>query len=135
MINYYLQIEVNNNLSNKNVKYIVDINVLENGQVVKISDTKMKIKISLPENLKGYKEYKVVYITNDEIKETIPATIEDEYLVFETSHLSHYGIVATEKTSNTNVANPKTSDNIIIYFIIGILSLTSLIVLKKKFNF
>ena len=129
------QIEVNNNLSNKNVKYIVDINVLENGQVVKISDTKMKIKISLPENLKGYKEYKVVYITNDEIKETIPATIEDEYLVFETSHLSHYGIVATEKTSNTNVANPKTSDNIIIYFIISSVSLTSLIVLKKKFNF
>ena len=129
------QIEVSNNLSNKNVKYIVDINVLENGQVVKISDTKMKIKISLPENLKGYKEYKVVYITNDEIKETIPATIEDEYLVFETSHLSHYGIVATEKTSNTNVANPKTSDNIIIYFIISSVSLTSLIVLKKKFNF
>ncbi len=128
------QIEVSNNLSNKNVKYIVDINMLENGQVVKISDTKMKIKIALPENLKGYKEYKVVYITNDEIKETISTTIEDGYLVFETSHLSHYGIVATEKTSNTNVANPKTSDNIIIYFIISILSLTSLIVLKKKVN-
>ncbi len=102
--------------------------MLENGQVVKISDTKMKVKIALPENLKGYKEYKVVYIANDEIKETISVTIEDEYLVFETSHLSQYGIVTTEKTSNTNVANPKTSDNITIYFIIGIVSLISLIV-------
>ncbi len=129
------EVEVNKNLSDNNVKYIVDINVLENGQIVKISDTKMKIKIALPENLKGYKEYKIVYIANDEIKETIPATIEDGYIVFETSHLSQYGVVATEQTTNTNIKNPKTSDNIIIYFIIGILSLTSLIVLKKKFNF
>ena len=77
----------------------------------------------------------MVYITNDEIKETIPATIEDGYLVFETSHLSQYGVIATEQTTNTNIENPKTSDNIIIYFITGILSLTSLIVLKNKFNF
>ena len=91
--------------------------------------------VTLPENLKGYKKYDMVYITNDEIKETIPATIEDGYLVFETSHLSQYGVIATEQTTNTNIENPKTSDNIIIYFIIGILSLTSLIVLKKKFNF
>ena len=128
------KVEVNKNLSDNNVKYIVDINVLENGQIVKISDTKMKIKIALPENLKGYKEYKIVYITNDEIKETIPATIEDEYIVFETSHLSEYGVVASEKISNISVVNPKTNDNIIIYFMISIISLTSLIVLKKKFN-
>lgn len=135
--NYILdikQIEVSNNLSNKNVKYIVDINILENGQVIKISDTKMKIKITLPENLKGYKKYDVVYITDDEIKETIPATIEDGYLVFETSHLSQYGVIATEQTTNISVENPKTGDHIIIYFMMGILSLTSLIVLKKKFN-
>ena len=128
------KVEVNKNLSDNNVKYIVDINVLENGQVVKISDTKMKIKIALPEELKGYKKYEVVYILNGEIKETIPAIIEDGYIVFETSHLSQYGVVASEKISNTSVVNPKTNDNIIIYFMISIISLTSLIVLKKKFN-
>ena len=128
------KVEVNKNLSDNNVKYIVDINVLENGQVVKISDTKMKIKIALPEELKGYKKYQVVYILNGEIKETIPATIEDEYIVFETSHLSEYGVAASEKISNISVVNPKTNDNIIIYFMISIISLTSLIVLKKKFN-
>ncbi len=128
------QVEVSKNLSDKNVKYLVDINILENGQVIKISDTKMKIKIALPEDLKGYKEYEIVYILNDEIKETIPATIEDGNIVFETSHLSQYGIVSKELTSNTNIENPKTVDNIIYYFIICIVSLTSLIVLKKKFN-
>ena len=115
--NYTLDIkkvEVSKNLSDKNIKYLADINVLENGQVVKIDNTKMKIKIALPEDLKGYKKYEVVYILNDEIKETIPATIEDGYIVFETSHLSEYGIVATEKSSGTNVENPKTGDNVMM---------------------
>ena len=138
--NYTLDIkkvEVSKNLSDKNVKYLVDINVLENGQVVKISDTKMKIKIALPEDLKGYKKYEVVYILNDEIKETIPATIEDGYIVFEASHLSEYGIVATEKSSSTNVENPKTGDNVMMYLATGILSIiglagASVIVYRKK---
>ena len=40
-------------LADKNVKYLVEINVLENGQVAKIDNTKMKIKIVLPEDLKN----------------------------------------------------------------------------------
>ena len=131
------QIEISKDLSDKNVKYLVDINVLENGQIIKISDTKMKIKIALPENLKGYKKYNIVYILNDNIKETIPATIEDGYIVFEVSHLSQYGIVATEKSSNTNIENPKTGDNIVLYLATSILSIigfagTSVIVYRKK---
>ena len=131
------QVEVSKNLSDKNVKCLVDINVLENGQIVKINDTKMKIKIALPEDLKGYKKYNVVYILDNEIKETIPATVEDGYIVFETSHLSEYGIVATGKSTNANVENPKTGDNIAFYLTTGVLSIiglagASLIVYRKK---
>ena len=131
------KVEVKKELADKNVKYVVDINVLENKQIVKINDTKMKIKIALPEDLKGYKKYEVVYILNNEIKETIPAKVEDGYIVFETTHLSEYGIVATEKLSNTNVENPKTGDNVMMYLATGILSIiglaeASLIVYRKK---
>ena len=107
------KVEVKKELSDKNVKYLVDINILENGEVVKINDTKMKIKIALPEELKGYKKYEVVYISNDEIKETIPATVKDGYIVFETSHLSEYGIIVEDK----NINNPNTIDNIVFYMI------------------
>ncbi len=129
--------KIKKDLADRNVKYLVDINVLENGQVVKIDNTKMKIKIALPEDLKGYKKYEVVYILNDEIKETIPATIEDGYIVFEASHLSQYGIVATEKSSGANVENPETSDNVMTYLATGILSIVglagvSVIVYRKK---
>ena len=131
------KVEVKKELADKNVKYVVDINVLENGHIVEINDTKMKIRIALPEDLKGYKKYEVVYIKDNQIQETIPATIEDGYIVFETSHLSEYGIVATEKLSNTNVENPKTGDNVMLYLATGILSIiglagASLIVYRKK---
>ena len=133
-------VEVKKDLTSKNVKYVVDINVLENGQIVKISDTKMKIRIALPEDLKGFDKYEVVYISNDEIKETIPATVEDGYIVFETSHLSQYGIVATnveEKTEQTKneTNNPKTGDNIAVYisvFAVAVAGITATMVIKKR---
>ena len=101
---------------------------------VKINDTKMKIRIALPEDLKGYSKYEVVYILDGEIKETIEAKVENGYIVFETSHLSHYGIVAIEE--NNNIVNPKTNDDIVMYFISSIISLVGvtgvLIYYRKK---
>lgn len=133
-------VEVKKDLTSKNVKYVVDINVLENGQIVKISDTKMKIRIALPEDLKGFDKYEVVYISNDKIKETIPTTVKDGYIVFETSHLSQYGIIATnvkgetEQTENeTN--NPKTGDNIttsIMLFVASIATIGTLTLVNRK---
>ena len=137
--NYTLDIkkvEVKKELADKNVKYVVDINVLENGHIVEINDTKMKIRIALPDDLKGYEKYEVVYIKDNQIQETIPATIEDGYIVFETTHLSEYGIVATEKSLNTNIIeNPKTVDNFVIYLITGIISaigITMVTIIDKK---
>ena len=121
------KIEVKKELADKNVKYVVDINVLENGQIVNINDVKMKIKVALPEDLKDYKKYEIVYILDNEIKETIPATIEDGNIVFETSNLSEYGIVATEKSLNTNVDNPETGDNIIFYIMTSIISIIGIV--------
>ena len=100
----------------------------------------MKIKIALPEDLKGFGKYEVVYISNDEIKETIPATVEDGYIVFETSHLSQYGIIATkveEKTEQTKneTNNPKTGDNIAVYisvFAVAVAGITATMIIKKR---
>ena len=127
------KIEIIKELVDKNVKYVVDINVIKNGIIVPINNTKMKIKVALPENLKGYKKYEVVYILDNEIKETIPATIENGYVVFETSHLSEYGIIATENINNIN--NPKTGDNIVIYIIEGFLSAIVIIGLYVIYNY
>lgn len=101
-------VDVNKDLADKNVKFIADINVLKDNEIVEINGTKMKIRIALPEELKGYNNYSVVYILNNEIKETIPATLQDGYIVFETTHLSEYGIVAT----NTDLTPGNSEDNL-----------------------
>lgn len=101
------EVEVKKSLADKNVKFIADINVMKDKEIVQINGKKMKIRLALPEELKGYDTYSVVYILNDEIKETIPATIENGYIVFETSHLSEYGIIAT----NTGSTPSNTEDN------------------------
>ena len=112
-------IEVKKELADKNVKFVADINVLDgNNNVVKISNTKMKIRIALPEDLKGYDKYEVVYIVNDEIKETLPAAVENGYIVFETNHLSQYGIVGTNTGSG---ATPQTGDSSLIGWLAALL--------------
>lgn len=107
--NYKLDIkniEVNKDLANKNVKFVADINVLDGDTIVKITHTKMKIRLALPEDLKGYDKYEVVYILNDEIKETIPAVVENGYITFETTHLSQYGIIATKNSTAKDDQKP-----------------------------
>ena len=140
--NYKLEIkkvEVIEKLANKDVKFIADINVLDGKNVVKISNTKMKIKIAMPEELKGYNKYEVVYILNGEIKETLPATVENGYIVFETTHLSEYGIVAKKQVSipENETNNPKTADNVmvnIILSVISIVAISTIAIVNKKNN-
>lgn len=133
-------IEVKKELADKNVKFVADINVLDgNNNVVKISNTKMKIRIALPEDLKGYDKYEVVYIVNDEIKETLPAAVENGYIVFETNHLSQYGIVGTNTGNGTK--SPQTGDNsnLALWFAVllisgGVLAVLGVVPQKRRKN-
>ena len=134
---------------------MADINVLDGDTVVKITDTKMKIRLLLPEDLKGYDKYEVVYILDDEIKETIPAVVEDGYITFETTHLSQYGIIATKsdnkpvitpggnnnttgitnqnkKTDNVVQDTPKTGDNTNLVLTIGVLVISAFVLMSLK---
>ena len=95
----------------------------------------MKIKIALPEDLKDYDKYEVVYISDGEIKETIPATVEDGYIVFEATHLSQYGIIATGGAiSDVNIPKGNTS-SLALWLSAAIVScgaLTLFIIIGKK---
>lgn len=97
------KLEIPENFANTDIKLIVEINLInKNSEIVEINGIKMKIKIKLPEELKGYDNYEVVYINSrtGNIKETLPATIEDGYIVFETTHLSQYGIITKKIEKN-----------------------------------
>ena len=109
------KIEIPENLAGKNIKFMVDINLLNNNNesdIVEVNGKKMIIKIKLPETLKGYNHFEVAYIgINGEIKETLPATLKDGYITFETTHLSKYGIIATNKSSGGGSSNEEKTEN------------------------
>ena len=92
---------------------MVDINLINNNaEIVEVNGKKMIIKIKLPETLKGYNHFEVAYIgINGEIKETLPATLKDGYITFETTHLSKYGIIATNKSSGGGSSNEEKTEN------------------------
>ena len=101
--NYTLDIEkleIPQELADKNVKFLVDIILLKDQEIVPLNGTEMKIKFEIPEELNGYNNYQIVYIKDGEIKETLPATVKDGYIIFETTHLSQYGVIATNIEGN-----------------------------------
>ena len=120
-----------------NLKAIFDINVIsESGEIIKIENNKMEIKIKLDNDLLGYDNYQVVYIEDRKIEEIIPATVKDGYIIFETSHLSEYGVVATNEET---IKNPQTGDNIAMYTILSIISVmaivsTTIIIRNKQYK-
>ena len=125
-----------------NLKAVYDINVVsDSGKIIKIENNKMTIKIKLDEDLLGYDDYQVVYIEDGKIEETIQATVKDGYIIFETSHLSEYGIIASNSdetiSDEQTTTNPKTGDNIIMYIILSVvaivgISLSTIIIKRKK---
>ncbi len=108
-INYSLQIkelDVPESLSKENVKYLVDIFFLNDKQeIVEVNGFKIKVKFKMPDNLKDYDTYKIVFTRNGKIIEQLDATVEDGYIIFETTHLSNYGIVATKKQVEITTSN------------------------------
>ena len=88
----------------------------ENDNIVKMENGTYKIKVELNDLLKKYEGYEIIYIGDDNKVELIDATVEDNYIVFNTTHLSKYGVVGTEikKTGNI-ITNPKTADSVVTY--------------------
>lgn len=100
---------------------LYDISVEKNGVVQPMEDGKFKISIEIAEDLQKYDTYKVVYINEvGKVGETLDAKLIDGKIVFETTHLSTYGIVGY---NNVEVKNPETGDNVFSYILIGLMSL------------
>lgn len=89
------------------LKKILNLAVMrENGEEVEVSGNEMIISLALPEDLAGYKYFQVVYIVDGEIKETFPAEVVDGKIIFKTTHLSAYGIQASNKPFATTENKP-----------------------------
>ncbi len=122
-----------------NFKYIAayDISMYDGGNIVPLSNGSFQIKIPISEK---YGTYKIAYIENNKIMETLDATYENGFVNFTTSHLSEYAIYGmNDSISNNSIMekNPDTLDGIeknILSLIFGSIILCSCTFLYKKFN-
>lgn len=125
-----------NNTKVKGLKLISlhDISMYLDNAVVPMENGKYTISIPVAENLRNFKNYKVIYVNEDgEIQETIDAKLVNGKVVFTTTHLSTYGVIGY----NNPTTNPETSDNIVTYAVIlcaSIFALGSAVTLRKRYN-
>jgi hypothetical protein len=91
-----------------------DVSVYNGKKEVPMKNGKFTIKIKLDVDVDEYENYKVVYVDDEgKISEYLDGHIEGGYIVFETTHLSQYGVVGTPKKEafvSRVTINPRTKD-------------------------
>jgi len=94
------KLEISETLKEKDVIGLFDISLYDANLVKKnVSNSLITIKIPLTEELKAYENYKVVYINdkNEITDEKFDVKVDTDYLEFNTTHLSVFGIIGTKK--------------------------------------
>ena len=87
--------KVNASIPDKDLVSFYDVSVYNGKKEVPMKNGKYIIKIKLDGTIDNYENYQIIYVSEDgEIKEYIDGVIEDGYIVFETTHLSQYGVIA-----------------------------------------
>lgn len=91
--------EVANKVSSsidKDLVSLYDVTVYNGKKEVSMKNGQYTIKIKLDGNVDNYENYQIIYVNdNGEIEEYIDGIIEGDYIVFNTSHLSQYGVIAS----------------------------------------
>lgn len=122
---------------------LYDISIYKGKKQVDVKTGKYKIKIKLKKDDPVYDSYQVIYVSNDgKISEYLEGTVEDGYVVFETTHLSKYGIIGKnnpvkEVKEEIKVEVPKKDSKalpitILASFVILSTSLILFVVYKSK---
>lgn len=139
--------EVAEKISEKIEKDLVsfyDVSVYNGKKQVSMKNGKYTIKIKLDSDIDKYENYQIIYVNdNGEIEEYLDGYIEEGYIVFETSHLSQYGVIANPvsvepvSVDNTVIvkSNEKISNifkiSILVVFILGAALLITFLIIKS----
>ena len=114
-------------LKNTNVE-IFDLKLFSNSTqdyITKLDDGTFEVKLPISEAFKG-KDLVVYFVDeNDKVVE-YKVEVKDGYAVFNTDHFSIYTLASSDST------NPNTYDNIMIYIVMLLISITGVLFINKK---
>ena len=105
--------EVNETLASNDVLALYDISLYDADMNKKsVKNSSITVSVPIVGSLVGYDEYKVVYITDENVisDEKFDTTVSDEYIKFTTTHLSKYGIIGTKKEEKVEEEEEETFD-------------------------
>ena len=127
----------------KDLVSLYDVSVYNGKKQVPMKNGKYTMKIKLDSDIDKYENYQIIYVNdNGEIEEYIDGRIEEGYIVFETSHLSQYGVIANPVIESpvlkeispvrdyTVIANVF-KISILVVFILGATFLITFLVIKS----
>jgi hypothetical protein len=135
--------EVANKVSDvieKDLVSFYDVSVYNGNNQVSMKNGKYTIKIKLDSDIDKYENYQIIYVyDNGEIEEYIDGVLEGDYIVFETSHLSQYGVIASPIKVDSIVDNSSlvyigniAIVSILVVFILGATLLITFLVIKSE---
>lgn len=107
----------------KDLVSFYDVSVYDGSRIVEMKNGKYIIKIKIDAEEKDYENYQIIYVNDaGDIEEYIDGVVEDGYMVFETTHLSQYGVIADQvKISNSAITSPSKNFNFALLAKISIL--------------
>lgn len=109
---------------NKALVGLYDISVVDSdNNVVPMKNGEFTIKIKLTEEMKKYNHLIAAYIKDGKIVEKFDVKIDGDYAVFNTTHLSWYGVLGE---NIANVENPNTGDSIAFFITIALIGVIGL---------
>ena len=135
--------EVSSQLQDTNLISFYDVNVYNGKKQVSMKNGKYTLKIKIDEtNMDDYENYQIIYVNdNGEIEEYLEGVIEDGYIVFNTTHLSQYGVIAKEKVVEEVIIDIEEKSvnyvdilkiSILACIVIGYLVIISILLVKSK---
>lgn len=136
--------DVDKQLKDTSLISFYDVNVVKNKKPVKMKNGEYTIKIKIDkDSINDYEDYQIIYVNDEgEIEEYLEGVIEGDYIVFKTTHLSQYGVIAKEKVVEpvmVEVSDNKQVDvsyilkiSILVVVIIIYLVIVSILLVKSK---
>ena len=127
----------------KDLVSLYDVTVYNGNKQVPMKNGQYTMKIKLDGNVDKYENYQIIYVNdNGEIEEYIDGKIEGDYIVFNTSHLSQYGVIAspvvkTEMVNRVEISrfNPVVANifkiSILVIFTLGAACLIGIVYYKN----
>ena len=135
--------KVSSDLDENDLISFYNVSIVDEKSNSNIKKGNFTIKLKINEDYDKYEDYQIIYVDdNGQIKEYLNHKIEDGYIVFNTSHLSYYGVIAKEKfvpisvTINGDATNSNSVLLLKIMLLVGIvmmsLALLMFVVIKSN---